>query len=243
MQTSACASLAGSLANIDDGSDFNKGENNEVIELADNCLEDWNPFNGVTTPAGYAYCGKLAFICLGPASKFNCKILKTGGGNAKNKEERGKNARSSICKVQEEMAAMERAVRSERGMSIQTKVRFGFLAQNENNADQQHADRRLKATIKQIKTNQKLINTKMKMMDTMVDGILKMQFLMSITSLMDKVERLNEELAMLGNEMRSTNPIVDQVLLHVAESMGLKERRTKTSGEEDSDYVADIINE
>jgi hypothetical protein len=60
---------------------------------------------------------------------------------------------------------------------------------------------------------------------------------------MDMVERLNEELAMLGNEKRSTNPIVDPVLLHAAESMGLKERRTKTSGEEDSDYVADIINE
>jgi hypothetical protein len=61
--------------------------------------------------------------------------------------------------------------------------------------------------------------------------------------LIDKVEQLNEELAMLGKEKRSTNPIVDRVLLHVAESMGLKERRTKTSGEEDSDYVADIINE
>jgi hypothetical protein len=90
MQSSACASLAGRLADVEDGSDINKGGNNEVIELADNCLEDWNPFNGVTTPAGYAYCGKLVFICLGPASKFYCKILKTGGGNAKNKEKREK---------------------------------------------------------------------------------------------------------------------------------------------------------
>jgi hypothetical protein len=160
MQTSACASLAESLADIGDGYDFNKGENNEVIELADICLEDLNPFNGVTTP------------------KFYCKILKTGGGNAKNMEERGKNARSSIHKVQEEMAAMEHAVHSKRGMSIQTKVSFGFLAQNEDNADQQHADWWLMATIKQIKTNQKLIDKKMKMMDTMVDGALKTQILM-----------------------------------------------------------------
>ncbi len=134
MQTSACASLAGSLADVDNGSDFNKREKNEVIDLADICLEDWNPFNGITAPAGYAYCGKLAFMCLGPASKFYCKIHKTGGGNAKNKEERGKNACSSICKVQEEMAAMEHVVCSERGMSVQTKVSLGFLAQNEDNA-------------------------------------------------------------------------------------------------------------
>ncbi len=40
MQTSACASLARCLANIEDGSDFNKGENNEVIKIADNGLED-----------------------------------------------------------------------------------------------------------------------------------------------------------------------------------------------------------
>ncbi len=74
------------------------------------------------------------------------------------------------------MAATECAVRSESGMSVQTKVSFGFLAQNENNADQQHADRQLMAMIKQIEANQKLINTKMKTMDTMVDGISKMQF-------------------------------------------------------------------
>ncbi len=90
MQTSACASLAGTLALVDDGSDFNKRANNEVIKLADNCLEDWNPFNGVTALVGYAYCGKLAFICLGPACKFYCKTLKAGGGNAKNKVERKK---------------------------------------------------------------------------------------------------------------------------------------------------------
>jgi hypothetical protein len=68
MQTSACASLVWTLANVDDGSDFNKRANNEVMELADNCLEDWNLFNGVNAPVGYAYCGKLAFICLGPVS-------------------------------------------------------------------------------------------------------------------------------------------------------------------------------
>jgi hypothetical protein len=60
---------------------------------------------------------------------------------------------------------------------------------------------------------------------------------------MDKVERSNEELAMLGNKKRRTNPIVDRVLLQAAESMGLKECGTKTSGEEDSDYVADILKE
>ncbi len=76
---------------------------------------------------------------------------------------------------------MEHAVFSERGMSVQTKVSFDFLAQNEDNADQQHADQRLMATIKEIKENLKLIDTKMKMMDTMVDGVSKTQFLMSNT--------------------------------------------------------------
>jgi hypothetical protein len=93
---------------------------------------------------------------------YYCNILKTGGGNAKNKEERKKNAHSSFCKVQEEMAAMERAVGSKRVMSIQTKVSIGFLAQNEDNANQQHADWRLMATIKQIKANQKQLTQKRK---------------------------------------------------------------------------------
>jgi hypothetical protein len=42
---------------------------------------------------------------------------------------------------------MEGAVRRERGMSVQTKVSFGFLAQNEDNAEQQHADWQLMAMI------------------------------------------------------------------------------------------------
>jgi hypothetical protein len=242
-QTSTCASLAGTLADVDDGSDFRDIANNEVIEINDDCLEDWNPFNGVTAADGYAYCGKLAFICLGQVSMFYCKILKTGGGNTKNKEERKKNACSSICKVQENTAAMERAVGSERGMSVQTKVSYGFLAQNEDNADQQHADWWLMATIKQIESESKTNQHKNENDGSNGGWRIKEAVFMSITSLMDKVEQLNEELALLGNKKRSTNPIVDRVLLHGAESMGLKDRGTKTSGEEDSDYVVDILKE
>ena len=101
---------------------------------------------------------------------------------------------------------------SERGMSLTTKASFGFMAQNEDDAVQCHHDMRRANITKLIDSKQKMINVKMKLADSMLGNGLGDQFRMSVILMMDKIDKLNEELALLKNEKRVSNPIVGHVL-------------------------------
>ena len=110
---------------------------------------------------------------------------------------------------------------SDRGMSLATKASFGFMAQNEDDAVQRHRDMRWATLTKQIDTEQKMIDVKMKLMDTMVQGGSGEQLRMSVLMMMDRIEQWTSELGLLGQEKRASNPIVGKVLEHAARSMGM----------------------
>ena len=59
-------------------------------------------------PVGYSYTEKLVFLCFGPVSKFYSPILSTGGSMNLSIVERKKGSRTSIHKIQEEKATLER---------------------------------------------------------------------------------------------------------------------------------------
>ncbi len=201
-----------------------------------------SPFNGVTAPLGYAYTGKLAFICFGPSSNFFSPSLKPGGASGTDKEERQNGGRASIRKMQEEYTTIGPAVGIDKGTSQQNCVMFGLMAQNKDNADQAHRDMRLATIIKCIGTTQKMINWKMTMWEQMVDVTTKDGLFVSISSLMDKVEDLNSQLEAIGEEMPTGNPIVLSVLSNAAASMGLSKVDSRPAGkktreERNSDYM------
>ncbi len=110
---------------------------------------------------------------------------------------------------------------SERGMSLTTKASFGFMAQNEDDAVQCHHDMRRANITKLIDSKQKMINVKMKLADSMLGNGLGDQLRMSVILMMDKIDKLNKELALLKNEKRESNPIVRHVLEHAARLMGM----------------------
>jgi hypothetical protein len=118
---------------------------------------------------------------------------------------------------------VERAVGgSDRGMSLATKVSFGFMAQNKDDAVQRHHDMRWATLTKMIDTEQRMIDVKMKLMDSMVvAGGSGEQLRMSVLIMMDKIDKWNNELGLLGKEKRVSNPIVERVLEHNARSMGM----------------------
>ncbi len=75
--------LGGKLISV-----FNVGEvetvigvnnDNEVEEVVAISLESWNLFNSVEVPEGWAFFGKLAFPCYGPASDNFLKTLPSKG--------------------------------------------------------------------------------------------------------------------------------------------------------------------
>ena len=110
---------------------------------------------------------------------------------------------------------------SDRGMSFATKASFGFLAQNEDDDVHRHHDMRWATITKLIDSEQKVIDVKMKLADSMLGNGLGDQFRMSVILMMDKIDKLNEELALLKNEKRVSNPIVGHVLEHTAHLMGM----------------------
>jgi hypothetical protein len=110
---------------------------------------------------------------------------------------------------------------SDRGMSLATKASFGFMAQNEDDVVQRHHDMRWATITKLIDSEQKMIDVKMKLADSMLGNGLGDQLRMSVILMMDKIDKLNEELALLKNEKRVSNPIVGHVLEHTARLMGM----------------------
>jgi hypothetical protein len=186
------------------------------------------------TGVGYSYTGKLAFICFGPVSKFYSPILSTGGSMNLSIEERKKGSRSSIRKIQEEKATLERVTGHARGITQQNRMQFGLMAQNEDSAAQAHRDLRVVTIMKRAELTQKMIQMKMTMWEKMVDGVAKENLYGSIHDLFVKAEDLENQLQEVGSEERVCNPIVLSVLSNVATSMGLSS--LKTSGETESDY-------
>jgi hypothetical protein len=95
-------------------------------------------------------------------------------------------------------------------MSLATKASFGFMAQNEDDDVQRHHDMRWATITKLIDSEQKVIDVKMKLADSMLGNGLGDQFRMSVILMMDKIDKLNEKLALLKNEKRVSNPITQR---------------------------------
>jgi hypothetical protein len=80
-------------------------------------------------------------------------------------------------------------------MSLATKASFRFMAQSKDNAVQHHHDMRWATLTKMIDTEQRMINVKMKLMDTMVvAGGSGVQLRMSVLIMMDKINKWNNKL-------------------------------------------------
>ena len=111
-------------------------------------------------------------------------------------------------------------------MSLATKASFGFMAQNEDDAVQRHRDMRWATITKMIDTTQKMMDVKMKLADSMVGNGDELR--MSVLKMMEKIEKWNEELELVIEEKRESNPIVGRVLEHAAHSMGLTAPTNRT---------------
>jgi len=185
-------------------------------------LDSWNPFDSADAPEGYIFFGKLAFLCLGPASDFFSETLSSKGRQVTSVEDKKSMGRAAMLKEVTARAAVNRNVGgSDRGMSLATKASFGFMAQNEDDAVQRHRDMRWATITKMIYTTQKMIDVKMTLADSMVGNGMGDELRMSVLKMMEKIEKWNEELELMMAEKRESNPIVGRVLEHAAHSMGL----------------------
>jgi len=72
-----------------------------------------------------------------------------------------------------------------------------------------------------------MIDMNMKLADSMVGNGMGDELRMSVLKMMEKIEKWNEELELMMDEKRVSNPIVGPVLEHTARSMGLTAPPTK----------------
>ncbi len=191
-------------------------------------MASWDPFDSVDAPKEYIFFGKLSFLCLGPASDFFSETLSSKGCQVASVKDKKSMGRAAMLKEVTACATVNQDVGgSDRGMSLATKASFGFMAQNEDDAVQRHHDMRWATITKMMDTTQKMVDMKMKLADSMVGNRMGDELRMSVLKMMEKIEKWNEELELMMEEKRVSNPIVGRVLEHAARSMGLTAPPTK----------------
>ena len=104
-------------------------ETENVKEVTECTLASWDPFTSVDAPEDYIFFGKLAFLCLGPASDFFSETLSSKGCQETSVENKKSMGRAAMLKEITARATVNRDVGgSDRGMSLATKASFGFMA-------------------------------------------------------------------------------------------------------------------
>ena len=183
------------LVDVNDD-DMEKGDD-DVQGVVKHSLDSWNPFYSVDAPKGYCFFGKLSFLCLGPASEYYSETPSSTRSQVIAVQDKKLMGQAAMLKEVSARATVNHDVGgSDCGMSHATKASFGFMAQNEDDAVQSHHDMRWATITKMCDTEQKMIDVKMKLADSMVGNILGDELRMSVMKMMDKIEKWNDDLGL-----------------------------------------------
>ena len=126
------------------------------------------------------------------------------------------------------------SIGKERGISIQTKVSMGLLAQKEDDADHEDRQMRSLALSKELDGAQKLLDTKILIAEKMLAPAGSSAWI-KVGELSNKIESLLTELEILRKKTdRISNPIVCQVLEQASAVMGIMTSTMDTTEPEDT---------
>jgi hypothetical protein len=107
---------------------------------------------------------------------------------------------------------------------MKSKMQCAFMAQNKDDTNQHLQDMQMVMLSKQIESTEQLVKLKLKTSERMRLGGSEAQIFMFINLLMEKLEKLNEQLDAMMTEKRSTNPNVGIVLIIASKAKGLPKR-------------------
>ena len=139
-----------------------------------------------------------------------------------------------LRKKESELKDVVRLIGEDRGISIQTKVSMGLLAQKEDDADREDRQMRFLALSKELDGAQKLLDAKILIAEKMLAPAGSSAWI-KIAELSDKVESLLSELDMLRKKTdRVSNPIVSRVLEQASAAMGITTSTKDTTELEDT---------
>jgi hypothetical protein len=123
----------------------------------------------IKDPEGYCFFGKFAFLCYGPVSEYFSETLLSKESKVTKLEDKKKMDRAAMLKETSAQADVNHDVGgSDCGMSIAMKASFGIMAQNEDDAVQRHHNMRWATITKLIDSEQRMIDVKMKLADSIL---------------------------------------------------------------------------
>ena len=157
-----------------------------IADTEDMTKSDWDPFKSLKAPFGYLYDSKLAFFCFGPTTQHFLKVLRLGGSKFDDPKTKKKGSRAAMRKEEEKRNAIDCVVGIERGLSQQSQITFGLMAQNEESAAQAHRDMRMTGIMKRIETNTQLVKICMLLWKELDEGEVKDKMFKYISDLLEK---------------------------------------------------------
>jgi len=146
-------------------------------------------------------------------------------------EERKESRKTSSCSAMRKDVIAKEAVNrdvggSGRGILLQAKVNLGVLAQNKDDADLRNKEMAIIAMKGRVEATKNMVEWHMKMAETMSGGDedRKEKLWERIRELWAKYDNESSELERLGKEppSRIRNAVVEKVMEHAKESMGMK---------------------
>jgi hypothetical protein len=112
-----------------------EGDDDEFHNDAADMTSDnnWMPFGG-KAPPGYRFPGYCCYAAYGPHTSYFNKYINPKGHNETDKADKKKNGRSNFRANEAKKAKVERSYGTDRGMSMDNKIAFAGLAQNDEAA-------------------------------------------------------------------------------------------------------------
>jgi hypothetical protein len=184
---------------------------------------EWMPF-GEKAPLGYRFPGYCAFACFGPHTGIYYNRLINPKGNNKEEKSQGKTGRSVQCAEKAKKARHKREYGTDRGLTLDNKIKLASLAQQDESNAQRDKDTRLIALKSAIKSMEDARKSKETLLS--VDGLqneMKTSLLIEINKLNNKILKLNEEMLNLGKEGRKGSRIVAAVMKEAEQRMGIRD--------------------
>ena len=197
-------------------------------------------FGGLIAPKGYVYTGTLVFICFGPTLKHFAGTLAMGGQADRMVEEKKEGLRKVQRKAMTNHNNVDREVGFDRGLTMQSKIQCAMMVQNKDDTKQRHHDMCMMMITKHIESTERLVELKFKTSERKNLGGSEAQVFLLINLLMEKLERLKEDLDTMLYKKRTTNPIIGNVLAIAAKAMGLA-KGDEDINESTADFISDIF--
>ena len=145
-------------------------------------------------------------------------------------------SRAALRRKESDRATLDRdAGGSERGMSMDTKVNFAALAQNEAEATSRDYERESIILNQEMAAHTKMFDFNMKLASYYTGKPEEREYMEKAVKANSRVEELSKEMATMRGKKRIRDPLVESVLKQGADALGINYAKNAAEGADDGE--------